>query len=238
MDGTRTFLVGREQVAVIDPGPDVETHLRALLSALELAQEVRVLLTHRHSDHAGAAPRLVERTGAPLLAPASYPIPDGFQLPVQVLKEGDRITTDQGDLVVIEVPGHTKGHLAFHWVEAQALFVGDLLLGKGNTTWVGEYVGCIQDYLHSLAKVEALGASVLYPGHGPAITSPGSMVDRFRRHRLARIEEVRAARVTHPGAGVGELAEVIYGGEIPEKLAKAAESSVEATLFHLDAGMA
>jgi len=233
LDGTRTFLVGREQVAVIDPGPDVEHHLRALLSALEPAREIRILLTHRHSDHAGAAPQLVEQAGASLLAPASYPIPDEFDIPVQLLNEGDRVATDQGDLVVLEVPGHTKGHVAFHWMEANALFVGDLLLGKGNTTWIGEYLGCIQDYLDSLAKVEALGASVLYPGHGPPITSVGFTVERFRRHRLARVEEVRTARLDNPGAGAGELAEIIYGGEIPEKLAKAAESSVEATLFHL-----
>jgi len=219
---------------VIDPGPDVDSHLRALLSALEPAREIQVLLSHRHSDHAGAAPHLVERTGAKLLAPASYAIPDGRGLPVQVLHEGDRVVTDHGDLAVLEVPGHSQGHLAFHWMEANALFVGDLLLGKGNTTWVGEYLGCVQDYLDSLAKVEALGASVLYPGHGPPITSPVSMVGRYRRHRLARVEEVRKARLDHPRAGVGELAEVIYGGEIPEKLAKAAESSVEATLFHLD----
>ena len=212
----------------------MESHIRALSAALEPAREIRILLTHGHSDHAGAACELARRTAARLLAPASYRLPEGVDLPLEILKEGDRVPTDQGGLVALEVPGHTRDHLAFHWVEAGALFVGDLLLGKGNTTWVGEYPGSVEDYLSSLGKVEALGAAILYPGHGPPLTSPSTALERFRRHRLDRLEELRAVRLEHPDADPGELAALIYGSEIPPKLVKAALASVEAALFHLD----
>jgi len=219
---------------LVDPGPDMENHIRALSAALKPAREVRILLTHGHSDHAGAAWALAQQTGASLLAWASYQFPEGTDVTVEMLKEGDRVPTDHGELVALEIPGHTRDHLAFHWVEAGALFVGDLLLGRGKTTWIGEYPGCVEDYLNSLEKVDALGARVLYPSHGPPVTSPASTLELYRRHRLARLEEVRAARLEHPEADPVELATAIYGSEIPPKLVKAAEDSVATALFHLD----
>ncbi len=234
MDGTCTYLVGRKQVAVIDPGPDEDNHIRALSVAVEHAKTVRILLTHRHSDHAGSAVRLADEVGAKILGPLScQPLSDS-DVPFQALREGDGVTTDQGRVTAVEIPGHTKDHLAYFWKEAGALFVGDLLLGRGNTTWIGEYLGCVADYLGSLEKVEALEVDVIYPGHGPPITSPSISLKLFRRHRLKRLDQVRTARLEHPDAGVHELAELIYGGEIPEELAKAARSGVEAALFHLD----
>ncbi len=219
---------------MVDPGPDMEDHIRALSAALKPAREVRILLTHGHSDHAGATCALAQQTCASLLAPASYQIPEGTDVTAEKLKEGSRIPTDHGDLVALETPGHTRDHLAFHWVEAGALFVGDLLLGRGNTTWIGEYPGCVEDYLNSLEKVASLGASVLYPSHGPPVTSPASTLELYRRHRLDRLEEVRAARLEHPEAYPLELATAIHGREIPPKLVKAANASVAAALFHLD----
>jgi len=226
--------VGGRDLAVIDPGPDVESHVRALSRLLSGAKKVTILLTHRHSDHAGGAPALARLVGVPIRAPASYSPPPGSSVEVETLRQGDRISTDEGDLVTLGVPGHSRDHLAFHWREGDALFVGDLLLGKGSTTWVGEYLGCVEDYLRSLDRVEALGVSVMYPGHGPPITRPRAAVDRFRRHRFQRLEEVRQIRERNPGAAPEELAAMIYGGEIPEKLARAAAEGVRAALFHLD----
>jgi glyoxylase-like metal-dependent hydrolase (beta-lactamase superfamily II) len=112
--------------------------------------------------------------------------------------------------------------------------VGDLILGKGKTTWVGEYLGCVQDYLTSLDRLDELGASILYPTHGPPVRTPRKTIHRYRRHRLDRLEEVRGLRRENPAATVEELAELIYGGTIPEKLVKAARSGVEAAIHHLD----
>jgi hydroxyacylglutathione hydrolase len=242
LDGTRTFLVGGERVAVIDPGPEVEDHLRALVLSLQAAREVRILLTHGHGDHAAGAASLAVRLSAPILAPPSCGTDSsGVAVGSSVgggyegapLREGDRIPTDEGELVVLEVPGHTRDHLAFHWPEAGAVFVGDLLLGQGNTTWIGEYPGCVADYLASLKKVRSLGPRTLYPTHGPRITDPVFTLDSFEKHRLERIEEVREASRAHPQASPGELAEIIHGGVLPPRVAKAAAMSVEVMLHHL-----
>ena len=234
LDGTRTFVIGNRKIAVVDPGPEVEDHLRALVSFLQAAEDVYILLTHGHSDHAGGALSLAEKLGVQVFASPSYreAFPDSPV--VETLREGDMIDTDLGALAVIEVPGHTRDHLAFHWVDAGALFVGDLLLGKGSTTWIGEYPGCVADYLESLEKVRAVSPRVVYPAHGPPITDSASALDRFRRHREERIQEVDEARRLNPEASAEDLARVIYGGELPERLVKAARMSVEVTLFHLD----
>jgi glyoxylase-like metal-dependent hydrolase (beta-lactamase superfamily II) len=240
LDGTRTYLVGRQRVAVIDPGPNVDDHVQALFRALEGVGEIRILLTHRHPDHAGAAAplwRLLRERGT---APPALLVLGGAASPsggeggdVLPLGEGDAIPTDQGTLVAVETPGHTRDHLAFHWVEARAVFVGDLVLGRGDTTWVGEYPGCVEEYLASLRKVGKLDPRVMYPSHGPPLTSSSRALEAFERHRLQRIEEVRGARARNPGAGLRELVEVVYGDSVPPGMAKAARASVEMILHHL-----
>lgn len=234
LDGTRTFLVGRRQVAVIDPGPDVKNHIRAVSHRLKQSHEIRILLTHGHSDHAGATAVLAEEVGSLVFASPALRRREFIPDAVHPLAEGDRVPTDQGDLRILEVPGHSRDHLAYYWPEAGALFAGDLVLGRGDTTWLGEYPGCVADYLSSLGKVRALDPRVLYPSHGPAIFDPPGVLARFEKHRLQRIEEVREARLAHPGADPTELARLVYGGEGREKFADAARESVEVTLHHLD----
>jgi len=236
LDGTRTFLVGNRQLAIIDPGPEVDDHLRALVDAASRAREVRLLLTHGHGDHAAAAQELARRLRASVHAHPSAQIPGVSSAGREDLREGHRIQTDHGDLVVVETPGHTRDHLAFHWQDARSVFVGDLVLGKGSTTWVGEYLGSVQDYLDSLTKVRGLGPERLFPAHGPPVHFPASVLDAYRRHRLDRLEEVRGARALHPRADASKLVKVIYGGSLPDRLVKAAEASVLAMLFHLESG--
>jgi glyoxylase-like metal-dependent hydrolase (beta-lactamase superfamily II) len=240
LDGTRTYLVGRRRVAVIDPGPDAEEHVRALSRALEEAREVRILLTHRHPDHSGAAgplSRLLQDRG---MTPSALQVaggeacaPLGREGEVVPLGEGDLVSTDQGTLLTVETPGHTRDHLAFHWLESRAVFVGDLVLGRGSTTWVGEYPGCVEEYLASLRKVGKLEPRVLYPSHGPPRTSASKTLEAFERHRLQRIEEVRRARARNPGAGPRELVDLVYGTSVSPGLVTAAQASVEVILHHL-----
>lgn len=176
----------------------------------------------------------MRKTGGTLLAPAGYAPPEASSIAVHSLSDGDRVATDQGDLVVVETPGHSRDHLALHWPDADAVFVGDLLLGRGNTTWVGEYLGCVKDYLASLEKIRELNPSLLYPTHGPPIREPLVVINRYRRHRMERLKQVQETRAIHPQADPRELAELVYGGEIPVKLRKAAVSAVKAALYHLD----
>jgi glyoxylase-like metal-dependent hydrolase (beta-lactamase superfamily II) len=230
LDGTRTFLVGRRRVAVIDPGPDVADHIRALVVRLEEAEEVRILLTHGHGDHAGAAPALALALGAPVLAGPGT----SYEGPHQPLREGDVVPTDGGSLVTLEVPGHARGHLAFHWREPDALFVGDLVLGRGDTTWLGEYPGCVEDYLVSLEKVRALCPGVLYPAHGPPVTDVTRVLDAYRAHREERLARLARVRRERPEATPDELLALVYGDAFPPRLTRAARASMEVMLHHLE----
>lgn len=229
LDGTRSYLVGRRHIAIIDPGPDVDAHVRALASQAAEADDVSVVLTHGHSDHAAAAPRLAQELGAEVLGPSGV---DGVTAP---LSDGDEVETDDGTLVAVQTPGHTREHLAFHWLRRQAVFVGDLLLGRGDTTWVAEYPGCVHDYLESLRRLDALGANVLYPTHGPPLEEPGDAIRRFREHRLERIEQVRTARSSHPDADREAMVDLVYGDTLPTSMRGSARQSLEAVLQHLDA---
>jgi glyoxylase-like metal-dependent hydrolase (beta-lactamase superfamily II) len=226
LDGTRSYLIGEGQAAVIDPGPDVEDHVRALAVALGGASEVNILLTHHHRDHAGGAHGLARALRGTILGPPSA----GYG----VLQEGDLIPTDKGEIVALSTPGHTRDHLSFFWPRRGALFVGDLLLGRGSTTWLGEYPGCVADYLASLEKVARLTPTLIFPAHGPAIRDVQRALRRFRSHRLKRLAQLRSARGALPGASPEELAVRVYGVEMEPRLLKAARSSIEVMLHHLE----
>jgi len=74
--GTGTYILGEGRVAVIDPGPDDDSHLEALLSALRGETVTHILVTHTHPDHSPLSRRLAEATGAPTYAHGPHPRPD------------------------------------------------------------------------------------------------------------------------------------------------------------------
>lgn len=234
LDGTRTFIVGRERPAVIDPGPSAGGHLDAILAALGDASPVAILLTHVHGDHSELAGALSIRTGAPVMvAPGG-----GGEEYLNVsrwLAHGDAIRTDAGTLHTVATPGHAPDHVSFHWPEADAVFVGDLLMGEGDTTLVAPPEGDLAAYLRSLDRVAALSPGVLYPAHGSPLTDPAEAVARYRRHREARIEQVvRALRRAGPSRP-RDLLEAVYGPELHPALRSAAEGSLHAILGYLTA---
>jgi glyoxylase-like metal-dependent hydrolase (beta-lactamase superfamily II) len=241
LDGTRTFIIGHTKVAVIDPGPDDPRHLERIAEAVREAESGWILLTHGHPDHSGGAHALVQTTGLPIGAPlagANWHIRDGDEVPV-----------DEGVLLAVATPGHARHHLAFHHRSVGLetggdLYAGDLFLGLGRTTWVGEYSGCVADYLASLDRVERLAPTRILPAHGPNLDRPLEAVAAFRQHRQSRIEQVErifAARGRVLDAGsedeVWRLVELIvvevYGGEIQGRALEAARWSVRAILEYL-----
>ena len=201
-------------MVVIDPGPDVENDVRALASHMASAERARILLTHGHRDHAGAAGALSSLTGAPIHAPAGME-EYGVEGVDTVLRDGDVIETDAGTLRAVHTPGHTPEHLCFEWIERRALFAGDLVLGEGDTTWVAEYPGCVADYLDAMERVRSLDLDVIYPAHGPPLNDPHQTWDRFEGHRRARIEQLRTALAATPDATLDELLDRVYGDRLP-----------------------
>jgi len=220
--------LGDRRVAVIDPGPQSDDHLRALEAAVADADEVVVLVTHGHPDHSPGARPLADALGVDVWGLAAI---DGVSHP---LSDGDVIQTDAGELVAVDTPGHARHHLAFHWPVRRALFAGDLLLGAGDTVWVGEYPGCVADYLESLEKVRGLDLDVIYPAHGPPIEAPALAIDRFERHRRERIRQMEATLAERPDATVDELRDSIYGTKLPDLARRAATMSLAALKGHVE----
>ena len=103
--GTNTYLVGIDEVAVIDPGPDDKRHIDAIVGA-SMRERVRwVLLTHTHPDHAPGTARLVKATGAEVLAYGKRLDKDTTVTPDRVLGDGDTIEGTEFGLEVLHTPG-------------------------------------------------------------------------------------------------------------------------------------
>jgi glyoxylase-like metal-dependent hydrolase (beta-lactamase superfamily II) len=239
LDGTRTFVIGRERPVVVDPGPGLPEHLDAIMDALAGAVPAAILLTHAHPDHSEAAPALRELTGAPvLMAPGA--LESWFPLPTvdRWLSHGEAVDTDAGPVQAVATPGHAPEHLAFLWRGAdggRTLLVGDLMMGVGDTTLVMPPEGDLRAYLQSLATVATLGARTLLPSHGPAIDDPRAAIARYVAHRGQRIAQVadalRGSGPTHPS----ELVRTVYGHALHPELRAAAEGSLAAILHYLTA---
>jgi glyoxylase-like metal-dependent hydrolase (beta-lactamase superfamily II) len=221
LDGTRTHIVGRERVAIIDPGPQLEEHIDAVAEVIGDGVVVSILLTHDHSDHADGAAVLAARVHAPVRG-----------LGTGTLADGVAIDTDAGELHVIATPGHTRDHVAYHWPAGRAVFVGDLMIGGMDTALVAPPEGDLADYLASLERVRSLGARTLHPAHGEPFAEPGVALDRYVAHRRDRLDRIRSALAGAGarGATLEEILVTVYGRELPAQLRPAAAGAAHAYL--------
>ena len=193
LDGTNTWVLvepGSTEALVIDPGPLDEGHLAAVLRVVQErgARVAETVLTHGHHDHAEAAPRFAELTGARVRA-----VGRGHD----DLGDGDLLTVGGLELRVVSTPGHTSDSISFALPADAALLTGDTVLGRG-TTVVAHPDGELAAYLASLDRIRALtgdGSVVrILPGHGPVVPDAAAMVAFYRTHRAA------TARAGAPGA--------------------------------------
>lgn len=212
---------------MIDPGPDVEDHVRALAAAVQEASERMIVLTHGHRDHAGATRSLADAIGAEVWGP------EGLEHVDHLLVDRDVVETDEGQLVAVHTPGHTSNHLCFYWPQRRALFAGDMLLGRGDTTWVAEYAGCVADYFESIDQLRELDISVAYPAHGPPLVDVPKALDRFARHRRIRARQVERALIGHEDATPEQLFEIVYRGSLPAGMEEPARRSLAALMEYV-----
>jgi glyoxylase-like metal-dependent hydrolase (beta-lactamase superfamily II) len=190
--GTNTYLVGTREGVVIDPGPDDESHVQAILSAG--AGRIRwILCTHTHFDHAPAAARVKALTGAKIAA-MSAPLTDhDCRLdPDRSLAPDDLIQCEGASLRAVHTPGHASNHVCFLLSSNKMLFTGDHIM-QGSTVVIWPPDGNMRAYLDSLRRLLALDIRVLAPGHGYLIESPHAEVERLIQHRLRREDKVRQA---------------------------------------------
>jgi glyoxylase-like metal-dependent hydrolase (beta-lactamase superfamily II) len=226
--GTNTYLIGIDEVAVVDPGPEDEGHLEAILGCG--GDRIRwVALTHHHADHAPGAVALCERTGAELLA---FERRDGVR-PDRRLADGDVIEATEFRLRAIHTPGHSADHLCFLLEEERMLFTGDHVM-EGSTVVIRPPDGDMGDYLASLEKVRALRLRNIAPGHGRLIDKPGAVLDWYISHRLEREAKVVAALDEAGTATVDQLVPVVYA-DVSDELYPVARLSLHAHLLKLAA---
>ncbi|MGH9184825.1 MAG: MBL fold metallo-hydrolase [Acidimicrobiales bacterium] len=202
--GTNTYLVGIDEVAVIDPGPADEGHLEAIVGCG--GDRIRwIVCTHTHIDHAPAAARLKKRTGAEVLA---YDARDGLQVD-RALADGDQIEATEFRLSSVHTPGHASNHLCFLLGEERLLFSGDHIM-EGSTVVIAPPDGDMAKYLESLARVGGLRLRAIAPGHGHLIDDPVAVVDEYIEHRLERERQVIDELAGRGGATIDELVSSIY----------------------------
>ncbi|TPL01784.1 MULTISPECIES: MBL fold metallo-hydrolase [unclassified Mesorhizobium] len=241
--GTNSYLVGRDTLAVIDPGPEDDAHLETLLTAIAGRPVSHIFVSHTHRDHSPLAARLKELTGAPALA-------EGPHRPARALRIGevnpldasadltfvpDVVLADnaltQGDgwaIRTVLTPGHTANHAVFALEGTGTLFSADHVMAW-STSIVAPPDGAMADYMSSLDRLLARDDRLLLPGHGGPVTAPRRFMRGLKTHRKMReraiLERLRAGDRT-----VTEMVAAIYRDTDP-RLHGAAGLSV---LAHLE----
>jgi glyoxylase-like metal-dependent hydrolase (beta-lactamase superfamily II) len=213
LEGTNTWVVGRDPSVVIDPGPDIASHLDDVERAA--GRVASVLVTHDHEDHAPGAPAFAARVRAPLFA---------FRLSgAERLRDGQRFPVSDGaEVVAVATPGHSSDHVAFFVPSEAALFTGDAVVGRG-TSFIDPPDGDLGRYLRSLRRMLDLHPRTIYPGHGPVVLNAAAKLTEYLKHREEREEQVITAIAGGP-VTIGQMVSTIYADYPPEVHELAARS--------------
>jgi glyoxylase-like metal-dependent hydrolase (beta-lactamase superfamily II) len=236
-NGTCTYVVGEGKVAIIDPGPGDQSHLQALLAAVEGERVEIILVTHTHRDHCAAARKLRDATGALLAGAAPFaPSSDlagGLDsahdryAPDAILADGERLQGRGFTIEAVATPGHCANHLCFVLLEENALFSGDHVMAW-STSVVAPPDGSMAAYMASLDKLRSRKETIYWPGHGGPVVEPQRYLRALIHHRRQReasiLEALRGGAETVPA-----LVAKVYVGLNP-LLTRAAGFS---TLAHL-----
>lgn len=239
--GTCTYIVGRGSVAIIDPGPDNDGHVAALLDAVKGETVGHIVLTHTHRDHSPAARALAEKTGAKIVGCAPYAAkagaPSGLDsahdadyAPADVLADGDILEGDGFTLEAIATPGHASNHVAYALREENALFSGDHVMAW-STSIVAPPDGSMTDYMASLDKLRARSEAIYWPGHGGPVKDPPRYLRALSHHRRLR-ESAILNRIAAGDTKISDMVARIYENLDP-RLKGAAALSVYAHIEDL-----
>jgi len=237
--GTQSYLIGTNELAVIDPGPDLPEHIDALVEAIGGRPVAAIMCTHTHRDHSPAARPLAERIGAPIVGCAPLALEtvgpradaafDGDYVADRVLGDGDAVAVDGKPVVAVATPGHTSNHLCFAY--EGALLTGDHVMGW-STTVVFPPDGDMGAYMASLDKLRQRDDRTYYPAHGPPVTKPQQYVRGLMGHRMQRETQILRL-VGEQARDIPDIVASAYPGLDP-RLTTAAGGSVHAHLLDLE----
>jgi glyoxylase-like metal-dependent hydrolase (beta-lactamase superfamily II) len=216
LSGTNSWIVGRDPAWVIDPGPSLARHVRALTNEIKRRGGLGgIALTHDHADHSEAVPALRERFAGP-------PVAGGRGAVDVVLSPGGRF----GPFEAVATPGHAPDHFAF--LCDGVAFTGDAVLGEGSV-FVAPDPGALAAYLDGLRRLRERRLELICPGHGPLVDDPAARIDQYLAHRAEREERLLAALAAGKRR-VDELLDAAWS-DAPSSLRLAASVTLAA---HLD----
>lgn len=240
--GTGTYIVGNGQVAIIDPGPQDERHIRSVLDSVRGETITHLVVTHTHMDHSPGCRLLREECEA-----ATYgfgPHGSGHEdddvvveeggdmefVPDHVVADGDSIQGDGWTLRCLHTPGHTSNHMCYVLEEEKALFSGDHVMGW-STSVVSPPDGDMESYMKSLRRLLEEDIDTYWPTHGPPITNPTPHVAAFIEHRLQREAQI----AEHLKGGIYRIAEMVpvMYANVDKALHPAAARSVFAAICYM-----
>jgi glyoxylase-like metal-dependent hydrolase (beta-lactamase superfamily II) len=238
--GTGVYIIGKGEVAVIDPGPDQPEHLGALLAATAGERITAILTTHTHIDHSPLARPLAAKTGATIYGRAAPGADaaavkleedhDAVFRPDVVVADGQTISGPGWTLEAVATPGHASNHVCYALLEENALFSGDHVMGW-STTVISPPDGDMSAYYASLDKVAERAFATLWPTHGPPITEVAPFVSAYKAHRLDRERQILEQLAAGHGR-IREMVPVMYAA-VDARLHPAAAHSVLAHMIHL-----
>ncbi|WP_428686663.1 MBL fold metallo-hydrolase [Roseibium sp.] len=243
--GTNTYLIGTRRLVVVDPGPNLEEHVGAILKAAEGARIEAIVVSHTHADHSPGARLLKERTGAPIVGCGPHraardlmedevnPLDasgDKEHEPDTLLGDGEVLRAAGLSLETIETPGHTANHLCFALPGENILFSADHVMGWA-TTIVAPPDGSMRDYMASIEKLQHRPETCYLPGHGGEINNALDYVRDLKQHRLSREASI-LAELNQGSRTIPEVVAALYA-DVDPRLHKAAGLSVFAHLEDL-----
>ncbi len=227
--GTNTYLVGIDEIVVIDPGPDDPEHLDAIAGCG--GDRIRwIACTHTHVDHVPGVAGLRARTGAEVLA---FDSRDGLEVD-RTLGDGDRIEATEFVLRAVHTPGHASNHLCFLLEQERMLFSGDHIM-EGSTVVIHPPDGDMAAYLEQLERLKGLRPRLrsIAPGHGHLIDQPAAKIDEYLEHRRMREHQILDTLEADGPRTIKAMVEGLYP-ELTDELVPMAQATVWAHLLKLE----
>jgi glyoxylase-like metal-dependent hydrolase (beta-lactamase superfamily II) len=241
--GTVSYIIGKGKVAILDPGPDDDAHIGALLDAVRGETVTHIFVTHTHRDHSPAVPKVKAATGAKVFAEGPHRLARPLHIgetrrldasadmdfaPDVKLSDGDAVSGDGWTMEALTTPGHTANHMAYAFKEADLIFAGDHVMAW-STTIVAPPDGAMIDYMASLQKLAGRSEPLYLPGHGAPVRDAPRYVEFLIQHRQGREASI-LHRLGKGAADIPMIVKAVYIGLDPRLTGAAALS----TLAHLE----
>jgi len=247
--GTNTYILGRKELLIIDPGPNSEAHLRNIMEVIPKYTKVtHILITHSHLDHSGLAPKLSKILNAPTLAfgtaldglsndmksickmgltSETFGIDTEF-VPDHFLEDKEKISSLEWEVVAHHTPGHLSNHICYQYLDK--LFTGDHIM-EWSTSVISPPEGDVSQFINSCEKIYNLHCEKFYPGHGIPVENPSERIAELIEHRKKREIEILNF-LKNRDATISQITKNIYFN-IDQNLLSVASRNVKAHLVDL-----